>query len=318
MKTKHYPKAITKAFMLILLAILAVGCTNPKGNDNNTTASEKSKENESQTVASNENAPKPTSSCLFTINGNGDQVYFSPGNLQYQASTNTWRFAENQWDRIGDANANISSSYDGWIDLFAWGTSGYDHGAVCFQPWSTSNDEDSYHVYGNEDFNLNDGTGKADWGCNAISNGGNQENQWRVLSRDEWEYVIKNRPTASGVRYAKAQVNGVTGAIIMPDDWSESYYNIVNTNQWNASYSSNSITADAWKNIFEPAGCAFLPAAGFRTVTTVNYLGESGVYWSSTCNYDIYAFILSITKEDLDFGGFGRMNGAAVRLVRSR
>lgn len=26
------------------------------------------------------------------------KVYFSHGNLQYQASTNTWRFAENQWD----------------------------------------------------------------------------------------------------------------------------------------------------------------------------------------------------------------------------
>lgn len=40
---------------------------------------------------------------LFTINHNGDQVYFSQGNLQYQASTNTWRFAENQWDFVGDS-----------------------------------------------------------------------------------------------------------------------------------------------------------------------------------------------------------------------
>lgn len=35
----------------------------------------------------------------FTINANGDQVYFSKGNLQYQASTNIWRFAENQFDK---------------------------------------------------------------------------------------------------------------------------------------------------------------------------------------------------------------------------
>lgn len=87
---------------------------------------------------------------LFTINENGDQVYFSKGNLQYQASTSTWRFAENQWDYVGtqnppwgDAggtvsgsdNANISETYSGWIDLFVWGTSGYNHGAVCYQPW---------------------------------------------------------------------------------------------------------------------------------------------------------------------------------------
>ena len=43
---------------------------------------------------------------------------FSQGNLQYQATTNTWRFAENQWDIVGYANMNVSSTYDGWIDLF--------------------------------------------------------------------------------------------------------------------------------------------------------------------------------------------------------
>ncbi len=57
------------------------------------------------------------------------QVSFSKGNLQYQASTNTWRFAESQTDYIGAANKNISATYDGWIDLFGWGTSGYDNTA---------------------------------------------------------------------------------------------------------------------------------------------------------------------------------------------
>ncbi|MBR1877797.1 MAG: hypothetical protein IJ814_02200 [Paludibacteraceae bacterium] len=79
----------------------------------------------------------------FTINSNGDQVFFSQGNLRYQASTNTWRFAENQYDAIGSANANASNIYEGWIDLFGWGTSGYDNTAndpfaVNYQPWSTS------------------------------------------------------------------------------------------------------------------------------------------------------------------------------------
>ncbi len=48
------------------------------------------------------------------------KVYFSQGNLQYQASTGTWKFADNQYDMIGDNNSNISSSYSGWIDLFGW------------------------------------------------------------------------------------------------------------------------------------------------------------------------------------------------------
>lgn len=79
----------------------------------------------------------------FTINADGDQVFFSQGNLQYQASTNLWRFAENQYDAIGEANSAISSTNEGWIDLFSWGTSGYDNTAndpfaVNYQPWSKS------------------------------------------------------------------------------------------------------------------------------------------------------------------------------------
>ena len=61
-----------------------------------------------------------------------DTVAFSRGNLQYQPSTSTWRFAENQWDFVGTANARIRSyqystegwvwTYKGWLDLFGWGT----------------------------------------------------------------------------------------------------------------------------------------------------------------------------------------------------
>lgn len=39
------------------------------------------------------------------------QVKFSPGNLQYQASTKKWRFAPKQTDYIGEANNNIEWEY---------------------------------------------------------------------------------------------------------------------------------------------------------------------------------------------------------------
>ena len=58
----------------------------------------------------------------FTINSNGDQIVFSKGNLQYHCTNHVWQFATNQYDMIGDDNANISDSYDGWIDLFGYGT----------------------------------------------------------------------------------------------------------------------------------------------------------------------------------------------------
>ena len=36
------------------------------------------------------------------------QVSFAMGNLQYQASTKKWRFAENQYDVIGEDNEGVS------------------------------------------------------------------------------------------------------------------------------------------------------------------------------------------------------------------
>ena len=76
---------------------------------------------------------------LFSVSET-EQIRFSQGNLQYQASTNSWRFAENQYDIIGADNSNISDSYDGWIDLFGWATSGYE-GSF---PYQTSDNVGDY------------------------------------------------------------------------------------------------------------------------------------------------------------------------------
>ena len=62
------------------------------------------------------NVPEGAINGLFTINENGDQVYFSQGNLQYQASTNTWRFAEHQWDYVGTHIEVYSGDFGGNVD----------------------------------------------------------------------------------------------------------------------------------------------------------------------------------------------------------
>lgn len=250
----------------------------------------------------------------FTINANGDQVYFSQGNLQFQASTNTWRFAENQWDYVGNANANISSTYSGWIDLFGWGTSGYNHGAVCYQPWSTSQNDSDYYAYGLSTNNLNDQTGLADWGYNIISNGGNQENfGWYTISIEEWRYILNSRSTTSGIRYVKGNVNGTNGMILLPDDWTISNFTLHNPN--GGSYGSNYISAEDWINILEQNGCVFLPASGGRYGTSPDVVGSFGSYWSSTSSgggaYDI-TFGSSYYDD-----GAGRYIGESVRLVRN-
>lgn len=225
------------------------------------------------------------------------QVYFSPGNLQYRASTNTWRFAINPWDFIGSANSNISETYDGWIDLFGWGTSGYhepnDYYNEHYQPWSTSTSNGSYYglnynYYGygpstsRPSPNLTGSSANYDWGYNAILNGSNQENSgWRTLTKDEWVYVFNTRSTPSDLLYAMANVNSVNGVILLPDDWSADCFALSNTNTSNASFSSNTLTLSQW-NALEQYGAVFLPAAGDRYGTSVYNVGSSGYYWSAS------------------------------------
>ena len=255
---------------------------------------------------------------VFTVNSNGDRVLFSKGNLQYRASTKTWRFAENQWDCIGDANSNISSSYSGYIDLFGWGTSGYDHGANSYQPWSTIQNNSYYYAYGAYPYNLYDKTGKADWGYNAISNGGNTENNgWRTLTRGDWYYLFNSRNTSSGIRYAKATVNNVKGVILLPDDWSTNYYTLNSTNTSNASFSSNTFTASQWSTL-EQHGVVFLPVAGRRNGSLVYDVGYDGYYWSASCRNSDYAWYVGFKGDTLSTGySSGREGGFSVRLVRS-
>ena len=60
------------------------------------------------------------------------QVIFSAGNLQHHPKNNEWRFAENQYDYLSGANANLAADYDGWVDMFRWST---DNPAT---PWGVS------------------------------------------------------------------------------------------------------------------------------------------------------------------------------------
>lgn len=269
---------------------------------------------------------------LFTVNDNGDKVRFSQGNLQYQASTNTWRLAEHQWDYVGDAlcgtvfengvgcnNALISSTYDGWIDLFGWATSGYDHGAMCYQPWSCSSSSGDYFAYGLPNNSLFDQTGQADWGYNAISNGGDLEGLWHTLTRDEFVYIVNFRNTLSGVRYAKAQVNDVPGIILLPDDWNTSVYTLNETDIESASYSSNTISDSEWMSVFEPNGAVFMPVTCQRPGLSCTKQG-CGLYWLGTCTaggsaYNIYFHENGLVPDD-DCGDRDLYIGRAVRLVQ--
>lgn len=268
---------------------------------------------------------------LFSVSPT-EKVYFSQGNLQYQASTNTWRFAEHQWDYVGGIdeqfgtvlgnvfvdgikcdNSLRSESYQGWIDLFGFGTNGIDNGFVCYQPWSTSINSEDYYCY-----DLNEGPGNADWGYNAISNGGNQLNLWRTLKKEEWEYLIHNRCTVSGIRYAHARLDGIDGLILVPDDWESSYYDL---NNYNAVvmelYTNNIISIEEWNSLIEPYGAVFLPAAGSLFQNRYdNYVNNVEIHHGGYSSADA-GYFLAFQDGDIGSDYWGsRAVGHSVRLVQ--
>ena len=262
----------------------------------------------------------PINGSDFTV-APGRQVWFSLGNLQYQGTTNSWRFAEHQWDYIGVGNENIAHYYGGWIDLFGWGTSGWNNGNLYYHPYDyeKSNIGNNGYGYGPTDgthyqFDLTGQYAHSDWGIhNAINNGATQ--MWRVLTYDEWDYVLNVRVTPSGVRFAKAIVNGVNGLILLPDTWNTSNYNLNNANSSGSNFNSNVISASQW-TVLEEHGAIFLPAAGYRNERDVLSEGSYGGYWSSTSSNNVAnAGLMYFSSTSATVGYNIRYRGLAVRLV---
>ncbi len=221
------------------------------------------------------------------------RIQFSRDNLQYRASTDTWQFSVNQYDTIGTLNANISSTYDGWIDLFGWGTGN--------NPTLSSQDNNDYSTF-------------VDWGENAISNGGNEANLWRTLNTDEWGYLFGVRTNASAL-YGQAIVNDIVGLIVLPDDWQ--LVAGISFTSGNGDFSQNSYTAEQWSKL-ESAGAVFLPAAGHRNGTGMYDMGAYGRYWSSTPSGTDSALQMNFGSSDFHPRGNGsyRVLAMSVRLVR--
>ena len=257
--------------------------------------------------------PSGTLPGLFSV-APDRQVRFSQGNLQYYPDDNVWRFAEHQWDfvggqiedpqfgamNVGTVYANGAKCdntltwkyYEGWMDLFGWGTSGWNNGNEYYHPYDFAACPyhcASYGPVGN--FDLTGDYAQSDWGVhNTISNGGSR--QWYTPTVDELVYLITERETASGMRFAKAVVAGVSGMVLFPDDWDASTYTFNAVNEhW--VYSINVITGNEWLEVLEPAGAVFLPAAGerYQYPTSNEIWYDNGVsspytimgyYWTTT------------------------------------
>ena len=247
--------------------------------------------------------------------GASSKVYFSRGNLQYNAYSTTWRFAPTQQTYCGSDNANISSSYDGWIDMFGFGTSGNATGATANQPYAVSTTNSHYY-----DSDLT-GT-NADWGSNSISNA---TGSWRTLTPGEFTYVLFTRNSGTTVngtanaKFAFARVNSINGLILFPDNtiipalqnssWStiNSYCNFID----------NSISASDWA-LLETVGCVFLPASGRRPSSNPSsFVAGNGFYWTARSSDSEQSYRLNFEPTaNPGSGPVGKCNGFAVRLVQ--
>ena len=291
------------------MMILTVGCTKPDNPNGN------------------EIPPEGALPHAFSVSPT-KKVYFSKGNLQYRASTNTWRFAENQWDTIGSANVNRSATYDGWIDLFYYGTSGFGNKtpySYYINSYEYSHYNGSYYdlFYSNYELPNSDISGtKYDWGkYNSIKNGENKTGVWRTLTADEWKYLLFGRAFLSTPfnvgTLELPDHTGMIGAFIFPDDC-----------YW-YSFTVNDATITMTMEELEYSGAVFLPfvgeihagcgANGMYVRYDNHYVGRACLYWTgSRASSDNYACCLQFNHESYwspSSYGQATWNAGGVRLV---
>ena len=274
------------------------------------------------TQASAQTAPANAINGKFSVAAD-KQVYFSQGNLQYTQSTATWAFAEHQYDMIGTDNVTGGTVYhnatDGdevsgealadKIDLFGWS------GSTAAVQWGVGISGNATDYSG--DF--------VDWGSNTI--GTDAPDTWRTLTRDEWKYVLSERPdayTKRGVARIKLNSDGTVyanGLILLPDTWTApagiTFKSGVASERSVQAYADyQTFTLSDWQQL-ESAGAVFLPAAGLRSATYVQYAHQEVILWTATY-YDDATYVGQVDADSRSIGTYRseRYYGRTVRLVQ--
>ena len=228
---------------------------------------------------------------------------FAKGNLQYLASQNKWRFAANQWEAIGANPGNNTSmsrnNQSNWIDLFAWGTSGWSGGGNSnYQPWTADGTDAQYGpaigtMAANASWSDAVGTKNYDWGTYIFNDGPNKG--YRVLTKSEWNYIFSERTNAAAL-FGMGRLHGVNGLYILPDNWDWSKVSTQTSKVgfvWTPSSTATDFThniipeTDAGETLWaamETLGAVFLPCGGYRSNggTNVKNQNASFHYWTST------------------------------------
>lgn len=249
----------------------------------------------------------------FTIGQKADgtplKVYFAKGNLLYYVGTNpsadnkteptdrnNWRFAGAQ-DSTFETSGNLTDQNEvfnikginGWISLFLYGANGHNCDDTLSHHPSYNPKGYVYGTTGQPTHYLNPLTRNngADWG---IRMGGDAE--WFTMSREQWNYLLNDRPNAAGLRITQTTINGKKGLSLFPDKYSTSlnsrFGGTFSAQTPNATTCTASNSDNTWQRL-ENSGVVFLPAAG-EIVRGKNSGGQNdrrtkyqGV--NSTCRY---------------------------------
>ena len=227
------------------------------------------------------------------------QVSFSQGNLQYLPAINLWKFANTQYEYLGNANKYLKPTFRNWVDLFGWSANN------TTAPFGVSTSTNAADYAG--DF--------VDWGTNAIC--GDAPGTWRTLNMEEWEYLFEKRTNAAQL-YSKGSIEGTRGMIVLPDNWvlPEGVQFMVDTANLTMDLDLNAYSYAEWQQM-EEAGAVFLSVTGRRDGKEVGYLQEYGGYWSSTTtSITTYHWFFNYIREVLTlYDNSNRVQGRSVRLV---
>lgn len=270
---------------------------------------------------------------VFSV-AEGKTVSFAPGNLQFNAvqgshlradgttGKGTWRFAENQWDYVGSNNKNIAENYNGWIDLFGWGTSGYDNTAndpmaIFYQPWSRSTNSltsvpidstlncDSYEI-----------TGECEWEYTYFTSSEEYKNEYGYGPS---KGMADESLVGTSAYYDWGVYNAISNGGNEAGSWrslTRAEWNYLLNTRKNAqflcsqatvngvygyvllpddfkkpsditwSHQTNDWTTNTYSaeqwSALEALGAVFLPATGHRDGSTVDAVRGRGYYWSAT------------------------------------
>lgn len=198
------------------------------------------------------------------------KVHFSKGNLlvtiDRALNYKNWRFHEHQYDYLRSTPLQNAFYLGGDVDLFRWSTTARYSNWGLHENRTVSKEGSGANDYLNDEFK--------DWGKAIDDN-----DTWRTLSADEWEYLLNGRENAAQ-KVGRAMVCNVEGIVLLPDEFTGPGAFVSGVGQPHG-YDNNEYDEAGWQAM-EQAGAVFLPVSSNYYYLGNVYSRNAGHYWTST------------------------------------